>query len=107
MWVPYDLDFGHDWETSLQAIDPQPERFDHHIRAMRFALKRDPVGWTEGFLAGRDALRVFRTQDIANAYELVVFLRVDERERRCELKWIDVRNLDELEEPNPGPKGLL
>jgi hypothetical protein len=44
MWVPYDLVFGRDWETSLQAIDPQPERFDHHIRAMQFALKRDPVG---------------------------------------------------------------
>lgn len=107
MWVAFDLDYGREWEESFQAINPQPQRFDRHIRAMQFALKRDPVGWSEGFLAGRDVLRVFRTQDIANAYELVVFFSVDERGRRCELKWIEVRELSGQDKPDPGPRGLL
>lgn len=107
MWLPFELVPGQEWDESLEAIDPKPQRFDRHIRAMEFALKRDPVGWTDGFLAGRDALRVFRTQDVANGYELVVFLLVDERAHKCELKWIEVRNLGEGDDPNPGPRGLL
>ena len=86
MWLPFNLPLGSEWQTSLDAIDPRPPRFDRHMEAIRYALKRDPVGWTEGYLVNRDDLRVFRTQDFANGYELVVFVRVDQRARTCELK---------------------
>jgi hypothetical protein len=73
---------------------------------MEFALKRDPIGWTEGFLAHGPGLRVFRTQDLANCYEMVVFLKVDAEAHACDLKWIEMRTLAGDDEPDPGPKGL-
>ena len=73
---------------------------------MKYALKRDPVGWTEGFLTDRSDLRVFRTQDFANGYEIVAFVKVSERFHTCEIMWIELRELDLFEEPDDGVQGL-
>lgn len=105
MWLPFTLTYGPEWQESLEALEP-PERFDEHFTAMTYALKRDPVGWTEGFLADRSDLRIFRTQDVANGYEIVTFVQVSEAGHACELKWIELRELEFDEVPDEGPQGL-
>lgn len=106
MWLPFTLRFGAEWQASREALNPAPERFDAHYDAMEYALKRDPVGWTEGFLSVRGDLRVFRTTDPAFGYELVAFVQVNERAHACDLLWIGLRELAADEDTDRPPRGL-
>lgn len=106
MWLPFKFEYGPEWHESRAAIEPLPERFDEHWSGLTYALKRDPVGWTEGFLSVRGDLRVYRSSDPFFGYELVVFVRVDEPKHVVELKWIELRELAAYEELDEGPQGL-
>lgn len=106
MWIPWRLDEGPEFLHSREAIASDLRRFEENFAAVRYALKRDPAGWSVGLLEERDDLRVIRTQDFREGYEVVVFFRMDVPAHACRLMWVEVRALGPEEETDPGPQGL-
>lgn len=95
MWVPWTLAEGPDFNRTLQearARSGNLERFDANLVAARFALKRDPRGYSTAFLEERDDLRVFMTEDPASDYRLVIFFKVM-GEYALQLEWAELQDL--------------
>lgn len=97
MWVPderrlWTLDrrdeFKKTWAKAQEALT-RPEA---HMAAIEKALARNPLGVSYPSVDERQ--RIVRTIDRLDGWEIRVFFRIHEPERRCELGWVQLKPLE-------------
>lgn len=87
---------GPEWADHLAAADPGDEYFERNLEAIRDLLRLDPFGYSFP-LTDRpdDEDRIYGTEDYAAGYRVLVFFRVNRRDRACTLEWVTLEPLPE------------